>query len=422
MSKKIDKKLWGVLGKQQTYYSPQQFLQGKTKVPLNANPFDSWDMKRSRFYRVDGYENAVQQGGTVIGQTPAVTSSPIAVTPTTTPSITPTQTITPSSTPVLSPSETPTSTPTPTITPSTTAIIDCYWNLNDANWNEDSTLWNDCINVPSPTPSPTQTNTPSVSPTNTLTPTPSVTPSVSPTTSVTPTVTNTPTKTVTPTPSSTPAPFLPNSISNLQHWYRSDSGATASSWTNFGLLGGSVNQGNSARQPDIISATLGTSFTGNTMRFLNRDFMTGSFTSTNFSAVSAYFVWDVQTIDTSYGWNMQVVNCWAQNTIGATTEKRPTKYTKTGRTNTYYLGVSSGDTSFFTASFNDSIGTSASTNTFSGTTSTGFNFGFEPGATTSNATYIYEVLIYNKILSSTEHSNVINYLKTKYKYSGWTLS
>ena len=107
MKGRIDKRTWGVLGKQQTYYSPQQFLKGKTKTPLNANPFDSWDVKRSRFNRVDGYENAVQQGGVV----PQVSSGPVA-SPTPTPSITPTLT------PSITPSQT--ASPTPSITPSST--------------------------------------------------------------------------------------------------------------------------------------------------------------------------------------------------------------------------------------------------------------------------------------------------------------
>lgn len=114
MRKNIDKRLWGVLGKQQTYYSPQQFLQGKTKVPLNANPFDSWDTKRSRFYRVDGYENNIQQHGVVPQETsPIPTATPIPVSPTPTPSITPSAT----------PTYTPTTTPTPSITPSSSPPI-----------------------------------------------------------------------------------------------------------------------------------------------------------------------------------------------------------------------------------------------------------------------------------------------------------
>ena len=106
MGKNIDKRVWGVLGKQKTFFSPQKQVEGKTKSPLNANAFDSWDSKRSTFRRVDGYENAVQQGGVV----PQQTSGP-AVSPTPTPSITPT--FTPTQTQTQTPSITPSSTPYP---------------------------------------------------------------------------------------------------------------------------------------------------------------------------------------------------------------------------------------------------------------------------------------------------------------------
>ena len=118
MGKNIDKRVWGVLGKQQTYFSPQKQVEGKTKTPLNANAFDSWDAKRSRFKRVDGYENAVQQGGVV----PQQTSGP-AVSPTPTPTITQTQTQT--STPT--PSITPTFTPTPSSTPYPLPLNPTIW-------------------------------------------------------------------------------------------------------------------------------------------------------------------------------------------------------------------------------------------------------------------------------------------------------
>lgn len=121
MKGRIDKKVWGVLGKQQTYFSPQKQIEGKTKTPLNANAFDSWDAKRSRFKRVDGYENQVpnhiQQHGVVpqddITPTPSNTQQP-----TPTPSITPTMTETPTNTPTLT--TTPTNTNTPSLTPSST--------------------------------------------------------------------------------------------------------------------------------------------------------------------------------------------------------------------------------------------------------------------------------------------------------------
>ena len=164
MSKNIDKRVWGVLGKQQTYYSPQKQVEGKTKTPLNANAFDSWDAKRSRFKRVDGYDvsDAAQQGG-VVPQVANITPTPSA-----TPTLTPTNTATPTNT------STPTNTPTPTSTPE----IDCIWSLTDELWENNSNLWNVCQPVITPTPTNTQTNT--STPTNT--PTPSTTPPASGTT------------------------------------------------------------------------------------------------------------------------------------------------------------------------------------------------------------------------------------------------
>jgi hypothetical protein len=131
MGKNIDKRVWGVLGKQQTYYSPQKQVEGKTKTSLNANAFDSWDAKRSRFKRIDGYNvsDAAQQGGTVIGQS---TSAPVA-SPTPTPTITQTNTPTPS----FTPTQTQTNTPTPTLTPSSTPF----------NLPSTPDLWYDATNV-----------------------------------------------------------------------------------------------------------------------------------------------------------------------------------------------------------------------------------------------------------------------------------
>jgi hypothetical protein len=89
------------------------------------------------------------------------------------------------------------------------------------NFNSNSSLY---TFVPTPTPTPTPTNTPTrtptQTPTNTLTPTPtSVTPTPTPTNTVTPTITPTPTQTsVTPTPTPSVGAFDPNNISNLTFW------------------------------------------------------------------------------------------------------------------------------------------------------------------------------------------------------------
>lgn len=102
MRRNIQKKTWGVLGKQKTYYAPSQYLEGKTKVPLNNTPVDAWDYKKSKYYRVDLVPNEIQQHGVV----PQVTSTGPSITPSPTPTITTTNT--PSFTPTNTPSVTPT--------------------------------------------------------------------------------------------------------------------------------------------------------------------------------------------------------------------------------------------------------------------------------------------------------------------------
>jgi hypothetical protein len=93
-------RLWGVLGKQQSYSGPTPPT--GNKVPLNNNPMNSWDYKKSNYRRLDGRANAIQQGGAVPQDN---------VTPT------PTGTSNPTPTPTSTPNPTPTTTPTPTLVP-----------------------------------------------------------------------------------------------------------------------------------------------------------------------------------------------------------------------------------------------------------------------------------------------------------------
>ena len=93
-----EKKVWGVLGKQETFYSPEQFQDKGRIIPLNANPLEAWDTTRSRYIRrpqMPPMANDGQQGGVVSQGTPVPDVSP-----------TPTPSITPSSTPYILP-ETP---------------------------------------------------------------------------------------------------------------------------------------------------------------------------------------------------------------------------------------------------------------------------------------------------------------------------
>lgn len=107
-SNNIGKKLWGVLGKQQTYYyQPGLAQEGKEKTPLNANAFVAWDYKKSRYRRVDLVPRQLENDGQQAGVVPQGTD----VTPTPTPSANPTSTPTP--TPSFTPTVTPSSTPYP---------------------------------------------------------------------------------------------------------------------------------------------------------------------------------------------------------------------------------------------------------------------------------------------------------------------
>ena len=128
---RVDSRTWGVLGKQETFYAPTQFL--GEKVPLNANPLDSWDYKKSKYKRIDlvprTMENDAQQAGVVPQGTP----------------VTPTPTPTPSATPV-----TPTPTPTPTITPSETSGI-CSLYLLGAGGLGSNFTWINCDGTPGST-------------------------------------------------------------------------------------------------------------------------------------------------------------------------------------------------------------------------------------------------------------------------------
>jgi len=401
MSKNIDKRVWGVLGKQQTYFSPQKQVEGKTKTPLNANSFDSWDSKRSKFKRVDGYENAIQQGGAV----PQVSSTPVVSTPTPTPSITPTITLTPSITPTITPSI------TPSITPTTSPIPgDCKWNTIDELWNANTNLWNDCQNVPIPSP------TPSITPTNTITPT----------------ITNTPTPSITPTitPSSTPAPFSPNQISNLQFWFDASSGFTPSVWTNYGLLGGSIDQGTAVNQPSSTTTTLG-SFTGTGIQFSSRDVMLRtSFSSTNFSAHTYYWVGKRVAADTFAYIGFQTYSSSSANVLfytngGGTIAQRDylvnaggRQYTSGATNNTPLLLEVTGTTTDASVYLNGVLMTSAATiSAINNITS--LQMGRDAGGTTTNNTVVVEFLAYNKNLTTSEAQQVEDYLKTKYQYSSW---
>jgi hypothetical protein len=81
--------------------------------------------------------------------------------------------------------------------------------------------------------------------------------------------------------------------------------------------------------------------------------------------------------------------------------------------------ISSGNSSNLYGTINGSFTTSGASGFAVGTALDRYTINSNgPNNYTGNV-YMFEWLYYNRQLTSTEHNNVVNYLKTKYVYSGW---
>lgn len=256
-------------------------------------------------------------------------------------------------------------------------------------------------------------------PTPTMTPSNTATPTMTPTQTLTPNLSATPTPSITPT--GTPAPFNPLSLGNLQHWYLSTSGASPSNWTNLGLLGGSISQANPSYQPTIITETLG-SFTGTAVNYFGTQHQFGSFATLNYSGSSIFLVMKRNNNDPFRNWTINSVGGGTNFLIGT----NPVEIIKTPTANQAdpplafgeVLLVASGQSdSFFTATFNDAFGFQAPVAGFVDI-SNFLTLGQDDGQVIGNRS-IFEFLIYNRLLTSSEYAQVVNYLKTKYQYNTW---
>jgi hypothetical protein len=114
--RKFERKVWGIPGKMKEYYSPSKFMQEKRIVPLNANPLDAWDIKKSRYKRIDLVPREVPEP---IQQMDGINESSST------------------SVPVITPSNTPSITPTPSATP-----VPLLWNTYNVNWEDVNVNWN----------------------------------------------------------------------------------------------------------------------------------------------------------------------------------------------------------------------------------------------------------------------------------------
>ena len=297
--------------------------------------------------------------------------------------------------------------------------------------------------TPTPTSSstmtPTPTRTPTQTPTNTTTstPTPSVTMTQTSTNTPTNTSTQTPTPTQTLTPSPTP-PFSPASVADIYQWFDASVGSNITtrvsgadtfveSWT--GRTGGySVNQTTGANQPKLVAGAYGLPFSGITFSG-GTDLLSGSAgnvltPSGNTTFIVCYVPDDTNALlfdvaasgGTSETTTSLYVNAGTvqMRSVGGSVNRNTwttiTKYPK-------LLGATSGNTSTRSGSFNDT--TQSSTGTFtSGSRYATIRFSTAAAVAPSNGT-IYEVIVYNRVLTQTEANNVLTYLKSKWNYSTW---
>jgi len=356
--------------------------------------------------------------------TPSVTATNTGTptqTPTNTQTNTPTKTGTPTPTPSVTPTKTPTGTPTNTPTSSATPTVT-------------PTNTSSPTQTPSNTPTQTNTSTPSMTPTQTNTP------SVSPTTTQTPTLTNT----TTPTPTPSPTPFNPSSL-NPQIWVDFSDTSTMTFRSGTTNLEKIVNKGSYGSltaftqttvslQP-LIGATTQFSGSGLSAVTISNDYLTSIVNttgSTNWTRVvvstnlgnNAAFKYDDGSGSVFADYMRQTTTSVRKAFFGGgaffridcSLSNRPTS----GQTFIEYTSTSGG-TEISYSSFNGS-----------GTTESivaGSNYGTAaqnnpPSSTlyllndpTDGSLYsgeIGEMYFFTRELTSTETTNLLNYLKTKW--------
>jgi cell division septation protein DedD len=259
-------------------------------------------------------------------------------------------------------------------------------------------------------------------------------PTPTPTNSATPTNTSTPTKTPTQTNTPTQPPFSPNSIPNLYQWFDAASASTVDvrvvsgvnyvrTWT--ARIGGSVANSNYLNAPQYVQGANGLPYSGVTFSGTNNNLASTSFTATATPSGNTTFIVSYApnatnalefSIDTNSGEGVssQYVNA---NTLEGRTVGQKVQFNlwNTRQKYPYALMVVSGTSASSNGILNDTISSS--------------RVGFTGGVTmtalrmSDNAAYtegtLYEILVYNRVLTPTEINNIKSYLEIKWAYNSW---
>ena len=187
-------------------------------------------------------------------------------------------------------------------------------------------------------------------------------------------------------------------------------------------MGGSISQATSLLQPTITTETLG-SFTGTAVNYIDGQNQNGSFALENYSGSSIFIVMKRNSIGTG-NWTISLAGvgtCMFISTLSVEIIKNPTANQADPPIpvgNPVLIASSGQSNSFFSATFND-VATPFPSSFTGGTDQSNFlEMGQDIGQTGFDNN-IFEFLIYNRLLNSSEYAQVVDYLKTKYQYSTW---
>lgn len=351
-------------------------------------------------------------------------------TPTATPTVTPTMTQTPTQT--ETPTQTPTNTATQTPTPTTTTTLT-------------STPTQTPTQTETSTPTPTNTSTMTQTPTrtSTQTPTPTNTSTKTPTPTQTATKTQTPTQTQTSTPTPTVTPGLPPTIPDIFQWFdasilsgmelrTSGSNTYVKVWNP--RIGNTVSQYTDSQQPLLVENQKGFPYSGVTFVGTENN-MSGLISPTvptpsgNTTFIVSYLenginqlMWSIDTDVAGEAVSSYYINENALPETGNTVEMRSINKLISNRKTTSIpnfpkvLGIVSGNTTSTLGRFND-IQTTTSRTYSAGPNMNRIRMG-NPDSSLA-LMILYEVIVYNRVLTSTEIGQVENYLKQKWNYANW---
>jgi hypothetical protein len=319
-------------------------------------------------------------------------------------------------------------TPTPTATPTVTPTM---------------------TQTPTPTTTltltPTQTETPTQTPTNTSsnTPTPSITASNTATPTVTPTNTSTQTPTQTPSHTPTATPGLPGTIPDIFQWFDASYDVNMTlrqDGSNYYVrewqprVGNTISQNTNQFQPQLIANVQGFPYSGVTFIGTENN-MSGlidpvvAVPSGNTTFIVSYLengenqlMWSIDTDNgegvSSYYINENAFPPESGNTIEMRSINKLISNRRTSNIANFpkVLGIVSGNTTNTLGEFNDVQTTTSRTYT-AGPNMNRIRMG-NPDSSFA-LMILFEVIVYNRVLTPMEIGQVENYLKLKWNYANW---